>query len=89
MILKNPINVTHKKIGKEYKIIGCTKNCTNANEGQMLVLYECLTTFRDLHFSREETEFVEKFEIGNNFDRFLEMKHIHYQNLELFPKLQK
>lgn len=62
MILEKPIPVKHKKTGNYYRIIGFSKNCTNENDGQILVLYEALTIERDAHFSREFTEFLEKFE---------------------------
>jgi len=39
MILKDRINVKHKKTGLDYAITGFSKNCTNKNEGEILVLY--------------------------------------------------
>ena len=37
MLFKTPINVVHKKTGNMYRIVGLTKNCTNKNEGQILL----------------------------------------------------
>lgn len=62
MILKDRINVKHKKTGLDYAITGFSKNCTNKNEGEILVLYESLTMYKDVHFSREIGEFVKKFD---------------------------
>lgn len=47
----------HKKTGNKYVVIGECLNCTNAQDGQEMVIY-----FRnDLTFVREKTEFLEKF----------------------------
>ena len=62
MFLDKPIKATHNKTGKEYKILGFYRNCTNENEGQILVLYQSLTINNQIHYSRELGEFVVKFE---------------------------
>lgn len=62
MLLETPINVIHKKTNNTYRIVGLVKQCTNANEGEIHVLYESQTTYKDVHFTREITEFIEKFE---------------------------
>lgn len=77
MILANKINVKHKKTGNDYAITGLSKNCTNSQSEQILVLYESLTTFKDIHFSREVGEFIKKFEcpdlkpLINEFEKIL------------------
>ena len=47
----------HGKTGNKYVVIGECLNCTNAQDGQEMVIY-----FRDGRtFVREKTEFLEKF----------------------------
>ena len=55
MIYKN------KKNEKVYRIIGRVINATNAQDGQVMFLYE-QTENRGKLFVREEKEFFEKFE---------------------------
>ena len=74
--------VVHKKTENEYRIVGLTKNCTNKNEGQILVLYESLTIYRDVHFSRELSEFLVKFECPDISDSVKTFKDL----LEEFKK---
>ena len=52
----------HVKTGTLYGLVGLAKNCTNANNGQSMVLYSSLTD-KPVHplFTREITEFLEKF----------------------------
>jgi len=65
MFITNLINVTHKKTNNKYRIIGFVKNCTNANDGQIMVIYEHLTTHGNVHYTRELNEFKEKFDCPN------------------------
>ena len=61
MIYKN------KKKGTLYKIRGTAINCTNAQDGQEMFLYEPLEqTGGHLTFVREKNEFYEKFELIEN-----------------------
>lgn len=47
----------HRKTGNKYVVIGECLNCTNAQDGQVMVIY-----FRDGRtFVREKREFLEKF----------------------------
>ena len=48
---------THRKTGNTYKVIGDTLNCTNAQDGQVMVLYER----EGKTFVRELSEFLDKF----------------------------
>jgi len=50
---------TNKKTGKEYNRVGNVLNATNANDGEVMVLYERKGNF----YVREVDEFYEKFEI--------------------------
>jgi hypothetical protein len=58
--MSNPAKrVIHKKSGRRYEIIReNVKNCTNAQDGQLMVYY----TNGELYFVREQSEFWEKFE---------------------------
>jgi hypothetical protein len=58
--MSNPAKrVIHKKSGRRYEIIReNVKNCTNAQDGQLMVYY----TNGELYFVREHSEFWEKFE---------------------------
>lgn len=48
----------HKKTGKIYTVTGIGVNCSNKNDGEIIVIYErCGITY-----VREEKEFHEKFE---------------------------
>ena len=53
------MRVIHKKTGNKYHLLGELINATNAQDGQIMVLYR-----NDKHqkFVREKTEFWEKFE---------------------------
>ena len=52
----------HLKTGNTYEMIrDDLKNCTNANDGQTMVLYK-RDGFPDLIFVREKEEFYQKFE---------------------------
>ena len=52
----------HLKTGNTYEMIrDDVKNCTNANDGQTMVLYK-RDGFPDLIFVREKEEFYQKFE---------------------------
>ena len=47
----------HRKTGNKYVVVGECLNCTNAQDGQEMVIY-----FRDGRtFVREKREFLEKF----------------------------
>jgi len=48
----------HKKTGNRYMVIGECLNCTNANDGQEMVIY---TNSDYKVFVRERAEFLEKF----------------------------
>jgi len=61
MLFENKVNAVHKKTGNKYAVIGLVKNCTNAQDGQIMVMYESLTMYRDVHFTRELSEFLDKF----------------------------
>ena len=51
--------VTHKKTGNVYIVMEeSVKNCTNANDGQIMVYYRSLD---GLHFARDRDEFWTKF----------------------------
>ena len=55
-------NFKHLKTGNTYEMIrDDVKNCTNANDGQTMVLYK-RDGFPDLIFVREKEEFYQKFE---------------------------
>ena len=58
MIYKN------KKKGTLYRLLGTAINCTNAQDGQIMFIYEPIEQ-RDEHlvFVRERNEFYEKFEL--------------------------
>ena len=57
MVFKN------KKKGTLYKLIGTAINCTNAQDGQIMLIYEPIEqTNEHLVFVRERNEFYEKFE---------------------------
>ena len=52
----------HLKTGNTYEMIrDDVKNCTNASDGQTMVLYK-RDGFPDLIFVREKEEFYQKFE---------------------------
>ena len=52
---------THLKTGNKYEMLrDDVKNCTNANDNQIMVLYK-RPDFPDLIFVREKNEFYEKF----------------------------
>lgn len=51
----------NKKKGTLYKVVGKCINCTNAQDGQLMIMYESLGD-DNLTFVREEKEFIEKFE---------------------------
>ena len=54
----------NKKKGTIYYVTGSCINCTNAQDGQRMILY----TDGENNFCREEKEFYEKFEIVTNLE---------------------
>ncbi|PJZ43860.1 hypothetical protein [Leptospira brenneri] len=52
----------HTKTGNLYLKLDEVKNCTNANDGQEMVLYCEYNKENPLKFVREKKEFLEKFE---------------------------
>ena len=52
----------NKKKGTLYKLIGTAINCTNAQDGQIMLIYEPVEG-EHLVFVRERNEFYEKFEL--------------------------
>lgn len=55
----------NKRPGHLYKVIGTATNCTNAQEGEILVIYKRINT-RDpqvakMTFAREVVEFMSRF----------------------------
>ena len=54
----------NKKKGTIYYVTGGCINCTNAQDGQRMILY----TDGENNFCREEKEFYEKFEIVTNLE---------------------
>ena len=54
----------NKKKGTIYYVTGRCINCTNAQDGQRMILY----TDGENNFCREEKEFYEKFEIVTNLE---------------------
>ena len=54
----------NKKKGTIYYVTGSCINCTNAQDGQLMILY----TDGENNFCREEKEFYEKFEIVTNLE---------------------
>lgn len=61
--MKSPLTMffRHRKSGKVYRVMGRAVNCTNAQDGQELVLYCCWSKPSVKLFAREESEFLEKF----------------------------
>ena len=54
----------NKKKGTLYKLIGTAINCTNAQDGQIMLIYEPYEQKEEhLVFVRERNEFYEKFEL--------------------------
>jgi hypothetical protein len=51
----------HIKTGNIYLVLGNSINCTNAQDGQMMIRYMELSFDPRLEFVRLESEFVEKF----------------------------
>jgi hypothetical protein len=49
------------KKGTLYEVIGVTMNCTNAQDGQQMVMYRGLEAHSRIYV-REYTEFYQKFE---------------------------
>jgi len=85
MNLEKPINVTHIKTGRSYKIVGFAKNATNANEGDILVIYKMRTEHRNVTFARSHDEFIRKFEILDN--KTFEKEFLNFLNcLYVCPK---
>lgn len=65
----NNVKVRHKKTGNIYDVERLSViNCTNANDGQLMVLYHR----NGLHFVREQTEFFKKFENVNQVNLIAE-----------------
>lgn len=56
----NTGELIHKKTGNRYFYKGICINCTNSNDGQIMVIYK---NTNGLTFCREVSEFIEKFEI--------------------------
>ncbi|WP_040507280.1 DUF1653 domain-containing protein [Leptospira wolbachii] len=52
----------HRKTGNLYLKLDEAKNCTNANDGQLMVYYCEYGKENPMKFVREKTEFLEKFE---------------------------
>jgi hypothetical protein len=63
MLLNKTFNVTNKKTGNRYKVVGYAVNATNAQDGQVMVLYQELTTNSTTHYTRELGEFLIKFDV--------------------------
>lgn len=53
------MKVIHLKSKKIYEVLGEVINCTNENDGQVMVHY----TNGNKNFVREKTEFSEKFKV--------------------------
>ena len=63
MIFNEPIFAKHKKTGNEYLIVGLTINCTNKNDGDVMVLYDKHIKNQTLGtYTRSLKEFSRKFE---------------------------
>ena len=59
----------NKKKGTLYKLIGTAINCTNAQDGQIMLIYEPFEQGDEpLIFVRERQEFYEKFEFVDDID---------------------
>jgi hypothetical protein len=52
----------NKKNQKIYQVISEVINCTNSNEGELMILYSEVTN-KDKLFVRTKAEFLEKFEL--------------------------
>jgi len=57
----------HKKTGGSYFVTGEAINATNANDGQVMIIY---TKDHQIFFVREKSEFYEKFEEDGLRERF-------------------
>jgi hypothetical protein len=95
MILKEPINVMHKKTQKPYKIIGFVVDCTNVSNDEIMVLYKHFNTNEKADFVRTWTEFVDKFDVKVNdfYEIFNEIQEIYTHskvtsNKPKMPKLE-
>lgn len=53
----------NKKNGNLYQVDGLGINCTNAQDGQEMVLYHPMETGAPYGFCREISEFKEKFDL--------------------------
>lgn len=53
------LKVTHIKTGNSYMVLRTIKNCTNAADGQEMIIY---SDFKGHEYCREINEFVQKFE---------------------------
>lgn len=51
----------HFKTGKYYQVIGLAENCTNANDGQIMVIYRPNDPFSTSTYVRDYNEFISKF----------------------------
>jgi len=60
---KIPKAYNHKKTGDRYFVTGEAINATNAQDGQVMIIY---ANSDDETFVREKTEFLEKFEEGKS-----------------------
>lgn len=57
----------HKKSGKLYAVEALVTNCTNAQDGERMVLYRAHhASLTPKLFAREIKEFLEKFEVVSN-----------------------
>lgn len=61
----------NRKNGKHYVVLGEVINCTNAQDGQIMIYYRFVDDCTVLPFVREKNEFFEKFRRGdvNDFKR--------------------
>lgn len=90
MIFKNSLKVKHKKTGDIYNVIGTCINATNANDGDVMIIYQKITPNASITFVRERKEFLQKFEsvTYHNLEYLLhesESKNSIFGHLDLTP----
>lgn len=64
--MKNADVYKHKKTGNEYVVLDLLINCTNKDDGTMMVSYKSMDLTKKDLFVRESKEFKEKFEFVRN-----------------------
>ena len=64
--MKNADVYKHKKTGKEYVVLDLLTNCTNKDDGDMMVSYKSMDLTKKDLFVREIKEFEERFDFVRN-----------------------